>query len=1670
MKKSYLLGCKLALTVLLLLFTLVSYSQTQSQTFNSSGTFTIPAGVTSITVEAWGGGGKAGNRTSNGATGGGGGGAYSSSVLTVTPGTTYTVTVGTGSTSAAAGGDSWFNSTSTLLAKGGNSSANNSNAAGTGGLASAGVGTIKHDGGSGAAGSNGNYGGGGGSSAGSAANGTTTTNANGAGAPANGGDGGNGTNNNGNGSNGSTPGGGGGGCRSGNMNPNRSGGNGANGRIKVSWTPAYVAEFISASYGDSDWCSGETRTVTVTVKNVGSATWTDAAPDINVGVKWNAESDYFVRTNANGLAPGATQTYSFSVTAPSSPTTNNLSFDVVSEGNCWFAGNSGSCGPGNSVFTTGNINHACISNGPGGITSNLQLWLRADLLNGTSTVSDNTNVSSWQTQALGSNASVHTAGQEPKFKNNATDNVNFNAVVDFDNVSTEAAGSYNYALAGQQYLVGNTGYYTQDQFIVVIPNVTVNSSFGSMDIFCADSDTSTQTNDATGVGFGSYSQRFNNEVLSYAYSTSSGLGNGYGVAETSTSKTYTNVGIINTRNNSGSTAQELYYNCQSVVNTTSSGTFTNLSNGKYWIGRSEGWKATLDGRVAEIITFSSRKNDATERNRIETYLAIKYGITLGANGTSQNYVNSDGTVIWNTTTNSGFNYNIAGIGRDDISKLNQKQSRSVNLATDIAIGLGEVAVTNTANTNTFSTNKDYLVWGCNNGTFASSGTTTNVNLGGLTTSFISGSRKWKIVETGVDVGETVVSLPKTALTSNFTKTATQEYVLIVSSTSTFGSNDIIDIIPLRDTGSNYEAWYDFDGTKYFSFGVANQFDSKCRVDNQTGDFVLGEKNVNLSAAFTVSGWVRHTSGGGTILAKNGAYQFYIDGSSKLVGNWNAADRITSATSINNGKWHYVAITFTGGTTNLYIDGVLDATASSRPTPVSNTANFSIGALWQNKSAITSTFAGDIDEVRIWNSALTLDQIRYVMNQEIEKNGTNTSGKAIPDTTTKNDISVVPWNNLQAYYDLNTFYGTSIKDKSDNNRWARIKYLTIDKNIVNSQTAPLPYVSTTDGAWATIGSWENGALQELPNDLSIVNSSVTIDWNIVQTLHNISSVGNKTVLGLIVSNNTLSAQNDSKLQVSHYLKINGKIDLVGKSQLVQTLNSDFDATSTGSLEKDQQGTSNKYDYNYWCSPVGAINSTTNNNNYTVSGVLKDGTTTTPQTILWTNGNDGAPGSPITLSRKWIYKFHSSANNYANWSFVGQTGALLAAQGFTMKGSGAASPTQNYTFVGKPNNGKIQYAIGPNLLNLAGNPYASALDATAFINDNLTSTTGTLYFWDHFGGETHVLLSYLGGYASRNLIGGVVAMSQPELQDIGPGTKIPKRYVPVGQGFFVTSSAIGGDMVFNNNQREFAKEDNLVNSNPMFRNANQVSSIPQANHFEDNSENLDEEQDNFTKIRLGFNTRNNYHRQVLLGFMNENASSEIEPGYDAIHIDSQVNDMYFIHDETKLVIQGDGYFNTENIYPLAVKTDAAGNVKFMIDEVQNFDENQEIYIFDNMTGIYHSIKNTTFEINLEAGLHDRRFSLRFTTQESLGTVDQELEEGIDIAFTSNNNILHIKNELLGTTVTDIVAFNILGQTLATWNVENEAQQNIQIPISNLSTGTYIVKVKTTSGDLSKKIIVN
>jgi LEA14-like dessication related protein len=51
-----------------------------------------------------------------------------------------------------------------------------------------------------------------------------------------------------------------------------------------------------------------------------------------------------------------------------------------------------------------------------------------------------------------------------------------------------------------------------------------------------------------------------------------------------------------------------------------------------------------------------------------------------------------------------------------------------------------------------------------------------------------------------------------------------------------------------------------------------------------------------------------------------------------------------------------------------------------------------------------------------------------------------------------------------------------------------------------------------------------------------------------------------------------------------------------------------------------------------------------------------------------------------------------------------------------------------------------------------------------------------------------------------------------------------------------------------------------------------------------------------------------------------------------------------------------------------------------------------------------------------------------------------------------------------------FNILGQSINSWKIENQEQTNINLPITNMTAGIYIVKVKTSQGEINKKIVFN
>ncbi len=247
-----------ALLIVVLIGGIIPINDALAQTtdiYAASGSWVCPAGVTSATIECWGGGGAGGGTTANGSRGGGGGagGSYSKKVVTVTSSTSYTVTIGAGATGAttlgAYGGDSWFNTTGTVIAKGGAGGAapNGGVAAGGAGSITGCIGDVVYAGGNGANGSATQSGGGGGGAGDSGTGGNASGTTGGTGTASNGGNGANGFAAESNGATGAIYGGGGSGAAIPD-NTNHAGGSGADGYMTITYS-------VGAPAGDGKTCA-----------------------------------------------------------------------------------------------------------------------------------------------------------------------------------------------------------------------------------------------------------------------------------------------------------------------------------------------------------------------------------------------------------------------------------------------------------------------------------------------------------------------------------------------------------------------------------------------------------------------------------------------------------------------------------------------------------------------------------------------------------------------------------------------------------------------------------------------------------------------------------------------------------------------------------------------------------------------------------------------------------------------------------------------------------------------------------------------------------------------------------------------------------------------------------------------------------------------------------------------------------------------------------------------------------------------------------------------------------------------------------------------------------------------------------------------------------------------
>ena len=579
--------------------------------------------------------------------------------------------------------------------------------------------------------------------------------------------------------------------------------------------------------------------------------------------------------------------------------------------------------------------------------------------------------------------------------------------------------------------------------------------------------------------------------------------------------------------------------------------------------------------------------------------------------------------------------------------------------------------------------------------------------------------------------------------------------------------------------------------------------------------------------------------------------------------------------------------------------------------------------------------------------------------------------------------------------------------------------------------------------------------------------------------------------LYVKNNTFIFDKGSLVYAKGNLELNGANSILylrNEGQLIQGTIANSSNKGLGKLSVFQEGTSNNYAYNYWCSPVGNASSTIGNEDFgiTMLSLPTTKTTSVSPVILAMNNYDGlSSNGSLSIAPYWVWKYQSGTT-YPEWIQAGSNSSIAAGQGFTMKGTGGTDATdvgeialnnpgsaQRYDFRGKPNDGNIIVTVAPLSNTLTGNPYPSSMNVQDFLMDASNSAcTGIAYYWEQDKSvNSHLMLVSRGGYGTYAPGLGVNGTYAPATYynyniDGSQNTSISgtpsllninRKYAPIGQGFEIEGTTTGGSVTIKNSYRAFKKESVSTDLSGFEK----IENLTQLNatHLSNSNQ--------AAQIRLNTLLNNQYNRQIILGFQ-DNATDGVDKGIDAKSPNGEdlSNDSYFFIDNNPFVIQG-VKFDLQNRIPIGIKMGEAGMVSFRIPYTVNFDENQAIYLYDALDNSYHDILNQAYEINVPVGVYNNRFELTFTN--AVLSMNNSNFDSVTVCQNNNSHLLTVTNNN-AISIEDIVIYDVLGKLIFKQS-KLDSPFVSKISTASFSDGFYVVKIYASDGYIkSQKIIIS
>jgi len=326
------------------------------------------------------------------------------------------------------------------------------------------------------------------------------------------------------------------------------------------------------------------------------------------------------------------------------------------------------------------------------------------------------------------------------------------------------------------------------------------------------------------------------------------------------------------------------------------------------------------------------------------------------------------------------------------------------------------------------------------------------------------------------------------------------------------------------------------------------------------------------------------------------------------------------------------------------------------------------------------------------------------------------------------------------------------------------------------------------------------------------------------------------------------------------------------------------------------------------------------------------------------------------------------------------------------------------------------------NLLGNPYPSALDFDAWVNDN-PAVHGAYATWTNCAGLDAGGRHQAEGYTYYTVGTGSTAACA------GTGLSAG-RYVNSAQGFFVEALQTG-TVTFKNSHRVAGNNDNFIGR-------------PAA------------------PARAWVNFRSadtSAFRQILIGFA-EGATEGFDRLYDAHAMEWGTVGFIMQTGGHRLAVQGlpplDG---NERRIPLTVKVENAGRYVFALDRTEGL-PHVDIMLYDARSGMYHPLNARAYDVYLPAGTYGERFELVFDART---TEVDAVDTGAKIWTRDGQLFVHTLRPFVRVEV-----YDINGRLWQRFETRKDTLR-WRTSVSSLSPGVYTVRVYYADGTVASKKVL-